>query len=222
MLVLFISGIVCCTPEKKSAEESSSYNQNDTMELIRGFIYGLWSMDSGNSLNNEGFYFKTDGTVDFVGSDISGEWELKSKDSIKVSYSYFRSDFKLYYKIDSLNNNRMIIHDSDGTYLFRRVPFGINNEGNVLQGFAGSLSPGDEKEYMLNLPSTKKIALKLSSTDSTITFRLFDGGNELTSAPLHAWTGIIIRSGKYRAVVSKMKNSPIKGEGKFDLKVIVF
>ena len=102
----------------------------------------------------------------------------------------------------------------------KEVPFGINNEGNVLLGFAGSLLSGEEKEYMLNLPATKKIALKLSGSDSTITFRLYDGSNELTSAPLHAWSGIIIRSGKYRAVVSRQKNLKSKSEGEFDLKVI--
>ena len=213
-------GVICCTPDKKSEEVVSSNNPNDTMELIRGFIYGLWSMDSGNSLNNQGFYFKNDGTFDFVGSDQSGEWELNSNDTIKISYSTFRESYILHYKIDSLNTDKLIIHDSDGTYLFRKVPFGMNNEGNVLQGFAGSLASGEEKEYNVDLPATKKITLKLSSPDSTITFRLYDGSNELTSAPLHAWTGIIIRSGKYRAVVSKPKNPKSIGDGDFDLKVI--
>ncbi len=217
--ILCVSFFSCSNKNKKN-EESPATLQADTMEMIRGYIYGLWSMDSGNVLNNFGYYFKPDGTVDFVAADAIGNWELFQKDSIKIVYNSFNEELKESFKIDSISEGRMTIRDKDGSYLFRKVPFGINNEGVVLQGFSGNISPGTEKEYEFDLPAAKKINLKLISSNKEIVFRVFEKDVEVTSTPLKEWTAILIRSGKYKAKIFYPPVKGVKENGEFDLKII--
>jgi hypothetical protein len=220
-IVIISLFLFSCSTNKKEAEKAPEESRTDTMEIIRGFIYGLWSMDTGNYLLNEGYYFKPDGSVDFVAAAVSGEWKLVSKDSIKISYSSYDQNMLSILKIDSLNNERMVLSDSDGAAVFRKVPFGIDNmEGIVLQGFAGTLEKGEQREYSFNVPSAKKIQLKLKSSNQDVTFHIYEGNNIITSTPVRDWTAIMIRGGNYRAIVTLPKNSASKEDGKFDLKVV--
>jgi hypothetical protein len=209
-----------CMSKKNDTNNSGTDSKPDTMEMIRGFIYGLWSMDSGNYLTNEGYYFKPDGSVDFIAAEVSGEWQLIAKDSIKISYSSSDQQEMSTLKIDSINSDRMVLHDSDGASVFRKVPYGSNMEGIVLQGFSGTLEKGDSREYTFNVPSAKKIQLKIKSQNADVAFHIYDGKNQITATPLHEWTAIMIRGGNYKAVVELPRYSRSNEEGKFDLKVI--
>ncbi len=219
LLALFLI-IFSCSEKRKTEEEKTSAAKTDTTEVIKSFIYGLWSMDSGNSLNNIGYYFRPDGTVDFVAADVSGFWELNKNDSIKIIYNSFNEEYKADYKIDSISEGRMTISDKDGSYLFRKVPFGMNNEGIVLQGFSGSLEQGQEKVYSFDIPTAKKISLKLKTANKDIVFRVYENEKEVTSLPVQEWTSILVRSGKYKAKVIYPKTKKVSEDGGFDLKVI--
>ncbi len=222
--IVLIFGLILtsCFSGKKEAEIPAQVNRADTMQIIRDFICGLWSMDSGNILMNEGYYFKPDGSVDFVAAEVTGEWKLITNDTIKISYAAFHRELSSVNRIDSLTIDRMVLRDSGGTRVFRKVPFGMNMEGTVLQGFAGTLDKGEEREYNFNIPSSKKIQLKLQSPNEELSFNVYDGNNLITSAPLREWTAIMIRGGMYRLVISNPKNGHSREEGKFDLKVISF
>jgi hypothetical protein len=217
-IFLITAFLYSCGSDQKKSDQSDETSPTDTMEIIRNFIYGLWSMDSGNALNNEGFYFKPDGTVDFVSSELSGFWELPTNDSIHVVYSTINEKFSSPYKINSITESRMILTDQNGNHLFRKIPFGINNERVVLQGFAGALAGGMKKKYSFDIPSAKKINLILNSENKNISFQVFDDANEFTSVPVREWTAIMVRSGKYKVVVSNTGNS--KEDSHFDLKVM--
>ncbi len=221
LLFIIISTLLCCSPAKEESKEVSSVS--DTTQIINTFICGLWSMDSGNTLNNQGFYFRNDGTVDFVSSEFSGNWKLIGTDSLKIEYNIWTDNHQYTIKIDSLSESRMVLSDSDGQTVYRKVPFGMNNEGNVIQGFSGYISPGQSKEYKVDLPPAKKIMLKMACPDSSVTFRLFDDReHEITSTSVHSWAGILIRTGKYKILLSKPLKSKMNEEADFDLKVMVF
>jgi hypothetical protein len=219
-LLAFFLIISSCSEKRKTEEEKSSAVKTDTTEIIKSFIYGLWSMDSGNSLNNIGYYFRPDGTVDFVAADVSGFWELNKNDSIKIIYNSFNQEYKADFKIDSISEGKMTISDKDGSYLFRKVPFGMNNEGVVMQGFSGSLAQGQEKVYSFDIPTAKKISLKLKTENKDIAFRVYENEKEVTSLPVQEWTSILVRSGKYKTKVIYPKTKKGNEEGGFDLKVI--
>jgi hypothetical protein len=200
-------------------EKSLVVNKTDTLQLIQSFVYGLWSLDSGNILYNKGYYFREEGDVDFVAEEVSGKWQLTSRDSMEIVYTSFRQEYKAEYKIDSISESEMILSDSSGKHLFRKVPFGMNPEGNVLQGFSGNLEPGEDKNYTFDIPSAKKMELRLKTDNPAIVFRVFEGTNEITSIPVHHWTAIMIRSGKYKVTIS----NPQKGKNsEFDLKVLAY
>lgn len=212
--------ILACTQKVK--EESNSQatvsNVQENVQLINEFICGLWSLDSNRSLTNVGFYIKPDGTIDFVTGDLSGSWKLEGKDLLVLSFSQNEKDIVLKYHLDSLNESQMILSDSSGQNIYRKVPFGINNDEIVLTGFHGTLFPGISKEYSFMLPSAKKIRLSLKSEDSTIKMRIYDATKELTSIPLTDWQSIMVKSGTYKVKVNYL-NPKIGKMNDFDLKV---
>jgi hypothetical protein len=104
----------------------------------------------------------------------SGTWNLLSSDSLRIVYSNLNEEFKSLFKIDSIVDGRMTLTDEDGKYLLRKVPFGMNSEGTVMQGFAGNLEDTKEREYYFVIPPAKKIKLQLNSADSTIVFTVFE------------------------------------------------
>jgi hypothetical protein len=211
-----------CSPTGNNPETKAGRQPTDTLEMIRGFIYGLWSKDSENTLQNVGYYFRPDGTMDFVAAGVSGSWALPQRDTLQITYSDQNQQYNANYRIDTLSESRMLIRDGDGSYLFRKVPFGMNVEGLVLQGFSGSLFPGEEKEYAFDLPAAKKITLKLNTKSKDVVFRIFDNQEELTSMPLQEWTGILVRSGKYKATVTNTNKRKQEKQADFDLKIIGF
>jgi hypothetical protein len=179
-------------------------------------------MDSGNTLSNEGFYFKPDGTVDFVSAGATGNWNLDSNNTLNILFSAFNEENRTIYKIDSLSESRMILTDAAGPHVFRKVPYGENNEGVVTQGFSGYVAAGESKEYEFDLPPAKRIALKMVCPDSSVTFRFFKDGKELSSTGVRFWTGIIVQSGKYKLVLTKPVTGGMKEDSDFDLKVVVY
>jgi hypothetical protein len=208
----------CADEQKKEAQNSEV--AADTTEIIRKFIYGLWSMDSGNALSNVGFYFRPEGVVDFVPADASGTWKFKSPDSLLINYVSFSGEQNFNAKIQFLDESRMILIEKPDTFVYRKVPFGMNSDGMLLHGFAGKLSPGQGKDYTVNLPASKKISFKLNSQNPEIFLQVFEGTKEVTSTPLREWTAIIIRGGSYSVKVFRAADSKPGVPEDFDLKII--
>jgi len=200
----------------------SAQEHTDTISMIRNFIFGLWSQDSNQMLSNEGYYFMPDGTFNLVASEYTGEWELRAKDSLVLSYTNWRSQPKIeVMHVDSLNDQYMVLGDDSGKYVFRKVPFGKNPEGIVLNGFKGSLNDFlPVKRYPFELPSARQLSIDLTCNDTNVAFRLFAYDREITSAPMKHWEGILVLGGKYFAQVSFL-NKPKKDidDVEFDLRV---
>ena len=218
--LLFIIFIYSCSGQTKEPanENNSTVAVNDTTQMIRSFVCGLWSLDSQNILNNEGYFFKSDGTVDFVAAEASGNWEIVGTDSIKMKYASYDISTENGFHIDSLTESRMILSDSHGTYLFRKVPFGVNMEESVISGFSGTLLPGISKEYTFAIPSAKKLRIALNTKSDNVRFKVYDDREELTAVPLKDWQSIMVRSGNYKIVVDYVDKK--KGtEEEFSLKV---
>ena len=112
------------------------------------------------------------------------------------------------------------MHDQSDTIVFRKVPFGTSPQENVLSGFSGSIAPGQEKEYTVELPAVKKIGLKLSSGNGNVKFLLYDGTKEIGSSVME-WTGIVIRGGKYKIKLIFPKSGKSESAD-YDLKVYTF
>jgi hypothetical protein len=220
----FIIGLLAlmqaCSGDMKYSADDTPVAENDTQTVIRQFIYGLWSLDSGNTLSNEGFYFRSDGTVEFVAGESSGTWKLSGTDTLQIVYSFFNEEYKSDFRIDSLSSDRMILVSKGETHLFRKVPFGINNEGSILQGFSGSLKNGESRKYSFKIPNAKKIALKLNSGNPKLFFRVYSGSEELSSTDLREWSAIMVRSGSYDAVVTNNSDEKTDDVSDFDLKVV--
>lgn len=218
--VLFIVFIYSCSGDAKkpASENDTQIALNDTTQMIQSFVCGLWSLDSQNILNNEGYFFKSDGTVDFVASEYQGNWQIVGTDSIKLKYAFFDSAYEQGFHIDSLSESRMILSDSDGSYLFRKVPFGINEVETVIAGFNGTLIPGNPKNYSFTIPSAKKLRIALNTSSDNIKVRIYDSRGELTSTPVKDWQSIMVRSGEYKIVVDYVDGKKAKEE-EFSMKV---
>jgi hypothetical protein len=217
---LFVLFIYSCSGDAKrpAGESETGVAVNDTTQMIQSFVCGLWSLDSQNILNNEGYFFKPDGTVDFVASEYQGNWEIVGTDSIKLKYSFFDSAYEQGFHIDSLSESRMVLSDTDGTHLFRKVPFGINAEETVISGYSGTLMPGLPKMYSFTIPSAKKLRIALSTTSENVKLKIYDSGGELTSTPVKDWQSIMVRSGEYKIVVDYLEPANAKMED-FSVKV---
>ena len=142
------------------------------------------------------------------------------KDSLKINYHTFERDLSLKFKIDSMYEGRMVLTSDEGKYLFRKVPFGMNTEGIVLQGFMGKLESGEEREYSFDIPSSKKMELKLKCENKNVVFNIYDSNVLITPTPVQNWTAIMIRSGNYKVKIRNHSEKSIKQEADFDLKVI--
>ncbi len=218
--LLFILFIYSCSGDAKkpSSENQAGVAVNDTNQMIQSFICGLWSLDSQNILNNEGYFFKPDGTVDFVASEYQGNWEIIGNDSIKLKYSFYDSAFETGFHIDSLTESRMILSDTDGVYLFRKVPFGVNTEETVISGFSGTLVPSVTKEYKFTIASARKLRIALNTKSENVRLRIYDERGELTSTPVKDWQSIMVRSGDYKIIVDYIdKKKSVEEE--FSIKV---
>jgi hypothetical protein len=222
-LLLFLTiAFYCCSPVKEESNDSAA-NDSDTTLMAKQWLYGLWSEDSGNILSNTGFYLSNDGTMQMASAEYDGEWKLVGLDSIKIKINGLNRDYESNYSIDSLSENRMVLRDSEQAHVFRKVPFGFNAEGKVIQGYTGYIAGGTTKDYYFEMPPAKKILLKMYCPDSSVTFRLYDDRNkEITSTGVRNWAGIVIRSGKYKITLDKPKDSKWKEESDYDVKVLVY
>lgn len=219
-LIVLTSCILACTQpvKEENKEQTTISTKSENVQLINEFICGLWSLDSNRSLTNVGFYIKPDGTIDFLGGDLSGDWKLEGKNLLVISYSQNEKENVIKYNLDSLSESQMILSDSMGQSIYRKVPFGMNIDEIVLTGFHGTLFPGISKEYSFVLSSAKKIRLSLKSDDSNIKMRVFDSGKEISSIPLSDWQSIMVKSGTYKVKVDYL-NPKLAKMNDFDLKV---
>lgn len=217
-----IGSIYACQngTNKETATSEQNKNANETI-FIQNIIFGLWSLDSNQSLTNVGFYFQPDGIIDFVGVDQRGEWKLNGSDQLEINYQSNKQPIHTVFHLDSLTESQMILTDSDKTFLYRKVPFGIEQHENVLNGFHGSIQSGQQKQYSFSLPSAKKIRITLISQDENIKMRVYDDERELTLLPLKDFQSIMVKSGKYKVVISKdfSKNNEMED---FDVKVLAW
>lgn len=219
--LLLIVSIISCSGIKKEKTGSGSEAVLDSTSLINNFIYGLWSVADKKMLNNDGYFFQPDGIVRLVASEFSGTWKLIGRDSLKLRFQFYSLDSEEYsFKIDSLSMDRMVLRDSQVSTLYRKVPFGVNNEGTVLQGFMASLQPGQIREHVFEIISAKELKIELTSDIPSIGFRLYEADHEVTLMALKHWTGILTHGGKYRILVSDSipKNAGI--DLSYSLKVI--
>lgn len=216
LLIAFFS---CSHPQTETGTDSTTDLQ-DRNEIVRQFIYGLWSLDSGNLLTNEGFLFSADGRLDFIASEFSGTWELPSTDTMLIKWADYNEEKITTYRIDSLSDSRMFLSDGKKNLKLRRVPFGVNKTETVLNGFAGTLTSGETKDYDITLPSVKKIRIRLKSENVKIKFSMYDGTKEIASN-IQDWTGIVIRGGKYKVSVI-LPHERISESVDFDLKVMSY
>ncbi|MBP6009236.1 MAG: hypothetical protein KBA16_06725 [Bacteroidia bacterium] len=198
-----LSFLFSCQQPRQGSEQTEAAT-NDTTALMNNFLTGLWSVDSQNFLNNEGFYLQPDGRLSLVASEAQGEWRLMGRDTLYLNVHNWSPDpLEYFFILDSLDPQFMILRDTTGQTVYRKVPYGTNAEGIVLNGFMGTLDRQlNAKEYRFDLPSAKRIKLELKSAFAGISFRVFDGEHELTAAPVKSWDAILIRSGQYRAVVA--------------------
>lgn len=183
----------------------------------------MWSVDSQNFLNNEGFYLQPDGRLSLVASEAQGEWRLMGRDTLYLKVHNWSPDpLEYFFILDSLDPQFMILRDTTGQTVYRKVPYGTNAEGIVLNGFMGSLNRQlNAKEYRFDLPSAKRIKLEIQSAFAGISFRVFDGDQELTAAPVKSWDAILIRSGQYKALVALDDPFQLKEDRvEFELKVV--
>jgi len=212
--------LACGQPATKEA--ATEPMQTDTMGIVRNFIYGLWSMDSGNTLYNEGYYFKPDGTVDFIASEDQGSWQLNSTDTLRLdypSYNYNKKTIDLFH-IDSVSTSRMVLSKNESIHVFRKVPFGINEEGMLLKGFSASIAGDENRFYDFELPAARKVSVILNTESPDISFRVFDEFQEKTSTPVKQFSAIMVRSGKYRIQV--INNGANRDAQDFDIKVMSY
>ncbi|TAH43013.1 MAG: hypothetical protein EYC69_04090 [Bacteroidetes bacterium] len=212
----------CTEPGNQNANESKD-SITDTTEIIRSYIFGLWSLSEGNMLNNDGYYFQPDGTVRLVASEYSGQWNLIGRDSLNTSFQFYSRDAEIsMFKIDSLTVDRMVLSSAAGTEVYRKVPFGINPEGTVLQGFMGSLQPDEIKIYDLEIPGAKEINIILTSENANIVFRFYEKDIQLTSVAVKSWKGILTHGGNYELRVMDTISSNQNSDRSYSIKVIAF
>lgn len=216
LLLAFLS---CSQPNTEATAENGSSAKTDTEALLQSFITGLWSLDSGNILTNEGFLITPDGNINFVASEISGSWKTPTTDSLVIHYADYFEERDIRYHIDSINESEMILSAGKDQMIFRKVPFGMNKEEVVLSGHSGSLMPGMTREYDIDLPSGKKVGLKLTTKSPELKLTLLDGNKKLAENVV-GWSGIVIKGGKYKAVLASTK--PVKEAVEFDLKVLSY
>lgn len=216
IIASFLSSIIhSCSNQEVKTETETVAEANEAFTLTENFIYGLWSLDSGQQLINEGYFFQNNGVVDLVASEARGSWKLTGTDSIEIelpTYDYFPVRFS--YHIDSISDGWMVLSDSSGKHVFRKVPFGLNTEGNLMSGFMGRFTRTfAQRSYTVNLPTAKRIGISVDSKDTSIVFSLWEKGRELTSVKVRSWEGILIRGGDYRIELehSNPRNIPYEG-----------
>lgn len=222
LILVFIFFFNACSPPADQ-QHSSSVELNDTTGLVRKFIFGLWSLDSGNTLCNAGYQFTPEGRVHVIASEYGGFWEITGKDSLKLTFQHYSPQATvLYLHLDSISTDRMVLTGEKGKLVFRKVPFGQDNEGKLINGFSGQIESGEEKEYIFQLPSAKMIEVRLQSKDTTLHFRVYEEQQELTAIAIRKWETILARAGKYKILVKQESTGTSNGMSDFDLKVLSY
>lgn len=218
--IIILSACQQTSPPKTEAPPSPV----DSMTLISNFICGLWSQGDINGIQNDGYYFTSDGQFNVVASTIAGNWNLSSRDSLQLSFpTYLNGPLVEIFHIDSLAADRMILTGSSGRQIFRKVPFGMNAEGLLLSGFMGTIAPGISKNYSFELPGIKKIKLEMVCENPNVTFRFFDDQAEITKTEVRTWEGIMIKNGKFRVTVNRPLKGALSDEAvDFNLKVFTY
>lgn len=217
LLIAFLSG--CADRSSTSENKSDEYSGSQTNTLLPG----LWSMDSSSILSNTGFFLQPDGRMEPVGYEASGNWSLKGNDTLELrSNSASSESISSAYKIVSISADRMILSGTDGEHLYRKVPFGLANQEEVLTGYIGTLSSKQpDRIHDAVLPSVKKIALRLVSADTTLRLELLQGERNFSPAPAIEWRGILVAGGKFELRLSSTQPKKLSETGsEYELKVL--
>lgn len=212
---------VSCNPNGDMVKQEKRMNEDvHTPDEIQ-MLPGLWSLDSMNFLTNAGYYFMPDGSVDRIASTVSGTWEFRGPDSLIVAFPVNQDSLERFaFTIDTLVSGRMILNDADKSLVFRKVPFGLKEEGTVLSGFSGSIIQGFTKEYSFDLASARKMEVLMTTKNPGIAFRMYDDIGEVTDSAVTSWKGILVRGGKYRIRIGLSAGGSIGNENAdFTLKV---
>jgi hypothetical protein len=214
LIIAFFS----CTQPKKETSVPEENRTDDRSALLQSFLNGLWSLDSGNILTNDGFLITPDGNISFVASEITGTWQTPSLDSLVISLADSQQR-TISYTIDSINENQMILSIGQKHFLYRKVPFGMDPQVTVLTGFSGTIFPGNRREYNVSFPSGKKVGLKLATKNPSLKFSLADDKKQLAEN-VQEWTGILVRGGDYKVLLNFPQSKVESAE--FDLKVLSY
>ncbi|MFM2135368.1 MAG: hypothetical protein RL021_768 [Bacteroidota bacterium] len=183
---------------------------------------GLWSLDSNSTLTNSGFFLQPNGQLELVGFETSGEWTLNGLDSLTFRTVAGTADtMSVSYKLVSIEADRMSLSGSDGEHLYRKVPFGLAPQEEVLTGYIGTLSSKQvERKHDATLPSAKKIGLRLITADTTLRLELLQGERNFSPEPSVEWRGILVSGGKFELKLSSTRPDKLTESGsEYELKI---
>jgi hypothetical protein len=119
----------------------------------------------------------------------------------------------------------MLLADNAGSRLYRKVPFGMAPEPEVLSGFAGSLTDRQqEKTHPTLLPATRKIGLRLTAEDTALRAELYKGEKRISPAGVREWDGILVRGGNdYRIRIFSTRPDILRPDGSgYDVRILSY
>lgn len=213
LLILF-----SCADNRKQTESAQS-ESSAAMNLLPG----LWSLDSSSMLTNSGFFLQPNGQLELVGFETIGDWSLKSNDSLMLRTRTDSADtLTVSYKINSIEADRMSLSGSDGEHLYRKVPFGLAPQEEVLTGYIGTLSSKQpERMHEATLPSAKKIGLRLLTADTTLRLELLQGERNYSPKRSVEWRGILVSGGKFELKLTSTRPEKLTETGsEYELKIL--
>ena len=183
-------------------------------------IEGLWSKDSAGLLTNHGYLFSSDGTFQEIGSVISGTWQMPSMDSIMIYDQEHEHSFLL----KAERQDMIKLTDSNQSANYRRVPFGMNEKPDILNGFSGTLSSfRPDREYQVQIPPCKMVEILLHSEDTLIGFVLTRARDNIITKPVRNWKSVLVNGGEFKLTLMHNKPGKLTADGsEYDLKVMAY
>lgn len=185
-------------------------------------LEGLWSRDSAGYLTNRGYLFNPAGDFQEVASSGSGSWELNAADSLVLTEN--EKSYSLLIEKQDADHIRLKAVNDGMTSLYRRVPFGMKDQPDILTGYSGSLSKlMPERTYTLNIPSTKMVEVLMQCEDTLAGFMILDDNHVLTPRPVQRWKSVIINGGAYRLKLMHAKPGKLTDQGvEYDVKLMTY
>lgn len=213
--------LIGCRPntDQRNASLTVSSETTSTASLLPG----LWSQDVSGSLSDSGFYFSPYGTFELIASEKSGFWKLGADTELLTGSLTSDTDTVwTTYRIMESGPERLVLEQSGVKSIYRKVPFGQSDEPVILTGFMGRLQEAmPERSKQIELPPTKRVTVKLSSTDPAVVFEWLQDGKRYTRAPARNWSGIMVRGGTFEIRIKSNAPGKISSEGvEYEVKVL--